>query len=257
MKVDNFLTRGALTETIFGQVVSKANNYQVGTGKNGERHIFKSERCKAYERSFIQQCRIYRDRYIDGRFTLYVVIYESSDRYDLDNGLKTILDLLQMVHAITNDKLCVEIIAEKRIDSKRPRVVFAIKEHEPKLAFVNNNELTRSEEMFKKGESGNPNGRPKGAKGKAKADLLERITDIISDNIEKLHDDLANLEPAERVKALTNLIGYAIPKKQAFNVQQSLDYEYQKMKELLEVAPDEVIDKIVERMNVMRDGNNE
>ena len=105
--------------------------------------------------------------------------------------------------------------------------------------------------MFRKGESGNPNGRPKGARGKAKSALLERITDIISDNVDRLQDDLDDLEPAERVKALINLIGYAIPKKQSVSVQQSLDYEYQKMKELLEVAPDDVIDKIVERMNVM------
>lgn len=107
--------------------------------------------------------------------------------------------------------------------------------------------------MFKKGESGNPHGRPQGARGKAKADLLRRITDILDDNVDRLQKDLNRLEPAERVRALTNLIGYVIPKKQAVNVQQSLDYEYQKMKELLAVAPDDVIDKIVERMNAMRE----
>ena len=107
--------------------------------------------------------------------------------------------------------------------------------------------------MFKKGESGNPNGRPNGAKSKAKTDLLKRITDILDNNVESLQDDLDSLEPAERVRALTNLINYVLPKKQAVNVQQSLDYEYQKMKDLLSAAPDEVIDKIVERMNTMRE----
>ncbi len=122
-----------ITETIFGQVVSKANNYQVGMGKGGERHIIKSSKLKAYERTFNQQCRIYRDRHINGHFTLYAVVYESSTRYDLDNALKTILDCLQMVNAITDDNLCLKIVAEKRIDRRNPRVVFAIQEHEPSL----------------------------------------------------------------------------------------------------------------------------
>lgn len=106
--------------------------------------------------------------------------------------------------------------------------------------------------MFKKGESGNPNGRPKGAKGKARANLLERITDIIDNNVDRLQKDLAKLTPAERVKALTSLIGYVIPKKQSVNVQESLDYEYKRLKDLLESAPDYVIDELVERMNIMR-----
>lgn len=120
-------------ETIYGQVISKANNYQVGNGGNGNRHIIKSPEIQEYERSFVSQCRIYRDRLISCRFTLYVAVYESSIRYDLDNALKTILDCLQMAKAITNDNLCVKIVAEKRIDKNNPRVVFAIEEHEPRL----------------------------------------------------------------------------------------------------------------------------
>lgn len=120
-------------ETIYGQVVSKANNYEVGNNKHGGRYIIKSEAIRAYERSFIEQCQIYKDRMIDCHFTLYVAVYESSVRYDLDNALKTILDCLQMALAITDDNLCRKIIAEKRFDKLRPRVVFAIQEHEPKL----------------------------------------------------------------------------------------------------------------------------
>lgn len=140
---DNFMTRGALTQVIFGQVVSKANNYQVAIGKDGKGRIIKSPRLRAYEESFCKQCTIYRNRNIDGHFTLYIAVYESSIRYDLDNALKTILDCLQAVHAIRDDNLCVRIVAEKRLDRRTPRVEFTIKEHEPKLLFVNNNEYTR------------------------------------------------------------------------------------------------------------------
>ena len=120
-------------ETILGQVISKANNYTVGNNAGMGRHIVKTPELKAYERSFISQCRIYANRLIDGRFTLFVTVYESSIRYDLDNALKTILDCLQMAKAITNDNLCVRIVADKKIDRRNPRVVFAIQEHEPRL----------------------------------------------------------------------------------------------------------------------------
>lgn len=120
-------------ETIYGQVVSKANNYTVGNNAGMGRHIVKSAELKAYERSFLKQCRIYANRMINGRFTLFVTVYESSKRYDLDNALKTILDCLQMAKAITNDNLCTKIVAEKKLDRVTPRVVFAIQEHEPRL----------------------------------------------------------------------------------------------------------------------------
>ena len=122
-------------EIIYGQVVSKANNYEVGNNKHGGRYIIKSEAIRAYERSFIEQCKIYKDRLINCHFTLYVAVYESSVRYDLDNALKTILDCLQMARAITDDNLCRKILAEKRIDRIRPRVVYAIEPHEQNLFY--------------------------------------------------------------------------------------------------------------------------
>ena len=68
---------------------------------------------------------------------------------------------------------------------------------------------------FQKGAAGNPQGRPKGAKNKIKSRLLDAITSIVEENIERLQNDLDSLEPQERVKAVTNLIGYIIPKQQA------------------------------------------
>jgi len=124
---------GLTTETILGQVVSKANNYQVGNGRGKPRHIIKSSRIRHYERRFLEQCTIYRGRGIDRYFTLFVEVYESSTRYDLDNALKTILDCLQQVKAIKNDNLCMMIVAEKHLDKRNPRIVFAIQEHEPRL----------------------------------------------------------------------------------------------------------------------------
>ena len=66
---------------------------------------------------------------ITGRFELSLIVYFRSDRSDLDNSPKVILDLLQTVKAISNDRNCVKIYAEKRIDPKEPRIEITIKEH--------------------------------------------------------------------------------------------------------------------------------
>ena len=111
-------------ETIYGQVIAKANNYQAVPGKDGQKRIIKNDRIREYEKSFCLQCKKYRGKRISGRFKLFIRVWHGNIRFDLDNALKTILDCLQMVEAITNDSLCFEIHAEKRIDRRNPRVEF-------------------------------------------------------------------------------------------------------------------------------------
>lgn len=115
-------------EVIHGQIVAKANHYQAVPGKDGSRRIIKDEKIRSYEKSFMQQCRIYRNKSISSRFRLFVRVFHSSVRFDLDNSLKTLLDCLQAVNAIKDDRLCFQIEAEKRIDKYDPRIEFAILE---------------------------------------------------------------------------------------------------------------------------------
>ena len=115
-------------EVIHGQIIAKANHYQTVPGKAGEKRIIKDEVIRAYERSFMEQCKLYRGRRISTRFRLFVRVWHSSVRFDLDNSLKTLLDCLQMVGAIADDKLCFQIEAEKRIDKYNPRIEFALLE---------------------------------------------------------------------------------------------------------------------------------
>ena len=114
-------------EEITGQVIAKANSYIVGNS-GGNKHIIKNEAIRNYERSFDSQCKIYRNRHIDSRFTLYIDVWHGSSRFDLDNSIKTVLDCLQYAGAITNDSLCCPIIAHKYVDSKRTRNRYAIEE---------------------------------------------------------------------------------------------------------------------------------
>jgi Holliday junction resolvase RusA-like endonuclease len=114
-------------ETIYGQVISKANSYMVANS-GGTKHIIKNEQIRSYERSFIQQCNTYKGRRIDSHFKLHIKVYSSSVRFDLDNALKTVLDCLQYVGAISNDSNCFSIDASKYIDERHPRIEFAIEE---------------------------------------------------------------------------------------------------------------------------------
>lgn len=119
-------------EVIYGQIIGKANHYTVGCA-GGTRHIMKDTAIRAYERNFLKQCKLYKNRMIDCQFTLHVQCFMESARFDLDNSLKTLLDCLQYARAITNDNLCRAIRAEKYVDRQHPRVVFRIVPDEPNL----------------------------------------------------------------------------------------------------------------------------
>lgn len=68
---------------------------------------------------------------------------------------------------------------------------------------------------FKKGQSGNPNGRPRGAKNKATNELREWVEKFIADNLDTIKNDIKELEPNERVKFFLALLNYTLPKQQS------------------------------------------
>jgi len=124
-------------EIIYGQVLAKANHYMAVPGNRGTRRIIKDEAIRQYERSFAEQCTVYKNCNINSRFKLIIDVWHSSMRFDLDNMLKTVLDCLQYVHAIRNDNLCVDIEAHKHVDPDSPRIEFLIMPEQPNL-FVKN-----------------------------------------------------------------------------------------------------------------------
>jgi len=68
---------------------------------------------------------------------------------------------------------------------------------------------------FKKGQSGNPKGRPRGAKNRATNELREWVERFINDNLDTIANDIKELDPNERVKFFLALLNYTLPKQQS------------------------------------------
>lgn len=116
-----------MKQTIYGNPPSKSNCYRVITN-NGHGSLCKTKALTQYEKDFYIQCNHYRNKGIAGYFEIYIDVFYPSQRSDLDNSLKCVLDCLQKVKAIENDNKAVKIVAQKFLDKSNPRVEFLIKE---------------------------------------------------------------------------------------------------------------------------------
>jgi len=114
-------------QTIYGQVPSKSNCYKIIT-LSGHGSLAKTPALKLYEKSFYLQCDKYRNLGIEGLFELVLNVFNESQRPDLDNAFKIVLDGLQGCGAVANDRNCIKIVAQKFVDKKNPRIEFELKE---------------------------------------------------------------------------------------------------------------------------------
>ena len=112
------------TITIYGDVVSKSNQYRI-ISHNGRPSLAKSDAVSNFEKKFYIQNKL-RNANIKGFFELYLDVYFSSNRKDLDGAFKLILDALQSSKTIKNDRNCVKIVANKFIDKNNPRIEFTL-----------------------------------------------------------------------------------------------------------------------------------
>lgn len=90
---------------------------------------------------------------------------------------------------------------------------------------------------FQEGQSGNPAGRPKGAKNKASDEVKAMVERMITGNAGALEKTFKALKGKAKIKALTDLLPYVIPKQQS--VSASIDFEN---------FTDEQLDEIINRL---------
>lgn len=111
--------------TIKGQVPSKSNGYKISNGR-----LYKSAELKEYEVMFEWQIWKHKliNEIIEYPFEIWIDVYFQSNRSDLDNAAKVILDCLQTSGVIKNDRLCQVLVMRKHIDKENPRIEFEIKE---------------------------------------------------------------------------------------------------------------------------------
>lgn len=65
---------------------------------------------------------------------------------------------------------------------------------------------------FEKGISGNPEGRPRGSRNRITAELQERIGSFLIENITKLQQEYDQLSPSEKLRFITSLLQYVVPR---------------------------------------------
>ena len=126
-----FKEENKIKGVIKGNTPSKSNCYRIITMKSkaGKVHssLAKTSVLKKYEESFyIQLPPSLRNLNIEGYFHFHIDVYYPSQRSDLDNSLKVVLDCLQKTKTIKNDNKCTKIVANKALDKDNPRIEFEI-----------------------------------------------------------------------------------------------------------------------------------
>lgn len=91
---------------------------------------------------------------------------------------------------------------------------------------------------FKKGQSGNLDGRPKGAINKLGLDLRKDITDFLTENFDVIVEEFNNLKsPRDRIRLYNELLQYGLPRLQSIEMTSDIDK-----------LTDEQVNKIYEKL---------
>ena len=100
----------------------------------------------------------------------------------------------------------------------------------------------------RKGQTGNPHGRPRGKPNKVTIPLREFVSELINDNRKTIKADLGKIDPQQRLVIIERLMAFVIPKMQSIDASVQIAEEYNQLERLLNAAPDEAIQKIADKI---------
>ena len=110
--------------------------------------------------------------------------------------------------------------------------------------------------MKKKGDT-KTGGRKLGTPNKVTSSLKEWVSKLLNDQRKQFESDLESLTPSERVRVVSNLLNFCIPKQQSFDQSEAIKREYSELSNLLETAPDEAVQRIAEKIDQLKSKKNE
>ena len=91
-------------------------------------------------------------------------------------------------------------------------------------------------------------GRAKGTPNKSTADLKNWLSGVLNENRNQFERDLRELLPEERIRVLSGLFNYVIPKQQSLSIEEQIQNETESLSRWFESAPQEAIDGIAKRV---------
>ena len=94
---------------------------------------------------------------------------------------------------------------------------------------------------MEKGQTNNPNGRPKGKPNKSTRELRDTIQKLVEKNLSQMARDLKALPPKERLDILVKLLAYVAPKMQTVEAEMKIE---QKERQLTPKEAAELIRKL-------------
>lgn len=108
--------------------------------------------------------------------------------------------------------------------------------------------------QYKKGQSGNPNGRPKGSVDEKKAYIRDWVMSIIGANGKRLEQNFQRLSRKEQWRVITQLLPYVLPRQHEAIVDANMQVTTPEPITLRLVASKEDLERIQNEIPDIKDG---